>query len=42
MIFMTFGTGLGAGIILNGRLYTGNDMAGNWVIFGFQFRTGGL
>jgi hypothetical protein len=29
MIFMTFGTGLGAGIILNGRLYTGtNDMAG--------------
>lgn len=29
MIFMTFGTGLGAGIILNGCLYTGtNDMAG--------------
>jgi len=29
MIFMTFGTGLGAGLILNGRLYTGtNDMAG--------------
>jgi glucokinase len=29
LIFMTFGTGLGAGFILNGRLYTGaNDMAG--------------
>jgi glucokinase len=29
MIFMTFGTGLGAGIILNNRLYTGaSDMAG--------------
>ena len=29
MIFLTFGTGLGAGIILNGRLYAGtNDMAG--------------
>lgn len=29
MIFMTFGTGLGAGIILNGCLYIGtNDMAG--------------
>jgi glucokinase len=29
MIFMTFGTGLGAGIILNDQLYTGtNDMAG--------------
>ena len=29
MIFLTFGTGLGAGLILNGRLYTGtNDMAG--------------
>ena len=29
MIFMTFGTGLGAGMILNGRLYRGaNDMAG--------------
>lgn len=29
MIFMTFGTGLGAGLILNGRLYAGtNDMAG--------------
>jgi len=29
MIFMTFGTGMGAGLILNGRLYTGtNDMAG--------------
>ncbi len=29
MVFLTFGTGLGAGIILNGRLYTGrNDMAG--------------
>ncbi|HOF19830.1 MAG TPA: ROK family protein [Bacteroidales bacterium] len=29
MIFMTFGTGLGAGLILNGRLYSGtNDMAG--------------
>lgn len=29
MIFLTFGTGLGAGLILNSRLYTGtNDMAG--------------
>lgn len=29
MIFLTFGTGLGAGLILNGRLYTGtSDMAG--------------
>ena len=29
MIFLTFGTGLGAGMILNDRLYTGaNDMAG--------------
>jgi len=29
MVFLTFGTGLGAGLILNGRLYTGtNDMAG--------------
>ncbi len=29
MIFLTFGSGLGAGLILNGRLYTGaNDMAG--------------
>ncbi|MBQ1847927.1 MAG: ROK family protein [Clostridia bacterium] len=29
MIFLTFGTGLGAGLILNGALYTGtNDMAG--------------
>ena len=29
MIFMTFGTGLGAGIILNGHLYAGTcDMAG--------------
>lgn len=29
MIFMTFGTGLGAGLILNGKLYTGkNGMAG--------------
>lgn len=29
MIFLTFGTGLGAGLILNGKLYTGaNDMAG--------------
>ena len=29
IIFMTFGTGLGAGLILNGRLYSGtNDMAG--------------
>lgn len=29
MIFLTFGTGLGAGLILNGQLYTGaNDMAG--------------
>jgi glucokinase len=28
-IFLTFGTGLGAGLILDGRLYTGaNDMAG--------------
>ena len=29
MIFLTFGTGFGAGLILNGRLYTGfNDLAG--------------
>ena len=29
MIFLTFGTGLGAGLILNGRLYAGSsDMAG--------------
>jgi len=29
MIFMTFGTGLGAGLIINGSLYAGtNDMAG--------------
>lgn len=29
VIFLTFGTGLGAGLILNGRLYHGaNDMAG--------------
>lgn len=29
MIFLTFGTGLGAGLILNGKLYKGvNDMAG--------------
>ncbi|MCI6909598.1 MAG: ROK family protein [Clostridiales bacterium] len=29
MIFLTFGTGLGAGLILGGRLYAGtNDMAG--------------
>ena len=29
MIFLTFGTGLGAGLILDGRLYTGtNDNAG--------------
>ncbi len=29
MIFLTFGTGLGAGLILNGDLYTGtNEMAG--------------
>lgn len=29
MIFMTFGTGMGAGLILNGQLYAGtNDMAG--------------
>ena len=29
MIFLTFGTGMGAGIILNGRLYSGTcDMAG--------------
>lgn len=29
MIFLTFGTGLGAGLILNGRLYSGtNDNAG--------------
>ena len=29
MIFLTFGTGLGAGMILNGKLYTGtNNMAG--------------
>lgn len=29
MIFLTFGTGLGAGLILDGKIYTGtNDMAG--------------
>jgi len=29
MVFLTFGTGFGAGLILNGKLYTGaNDMAG--------------
>lgn len=29
MIFLTFGTGLGAGLILNGRIYAGtNDLAG--------------
>jgi glucokinase len=29
MLFLTFGTGMGAGMILNGRIYTGtNDMAG--------------
>lgn len=29
MVFLTFGTGMGAGLILGGRLYTGaNDMAG--------------
>jgi glucokinase len=29
MVFLTFGTGLGAGLILNGKLYTGtNDLAG--------------
>ena len=29
MLFMTFGTGLGAGLILDGKLYSGtNDMAG--------------
>jgi glucokinase len=29
MIFLTFGTGLGAGLILDGRIYTGtNDLAG--------------
>lgn len=29
MIFLTFGTGMGAGLILNGRLYSGtSDMAG--------------
>lgn len=29
MIFLTFGTGMGAGLILNGKLYAGtNDMAG--------------
>lgn len=29
MVFMTFGTGLGAGLIINGRLYSGtNDNAG--------------
>lgn len=29
LIFLTFGTGMGAGLVLNGRLYTGsNDMAG--------------
>ncbi len=29
MIFLTFGTGMGAGLIINGQLYTGtNDLAG--------------
>jgi glucokinase len=29
IVFLTFGTGMGAGLILNGRLYSGaNDMAG--------------
>ncbi|QNK54429.1 ROK family protein [Paenibacillus sp. PAMC21692] len=29
MIFLTFGTGMGAGLVLNGKLYAGtNDMAG--------------
>jgi glucokinase len=29
MVFLTFGTGMGAGLILNGQLYTGaNDLAG--------------
>lgn len=29
LVFLTFGTGFGAGLILNGRLYTGtNDLAG--------------
>ncbi len=29
MVFLTFGTGMGAGLILNGRLYAGtNDLAG--------------
>jgi glucokinase len=29
MVFLTFGTGMGAGLILDGKLYTGaNDMAG--------------
>ena len=29
MVFLTFGTGFGAGLILDGRLYSGtNDMAG--------------
>ena len=29
MIFLTFGTGMGAGLILNGRLYSGtNDLGG--------------
>jgi glucokinase len=29
MVFLTFGTGMGAGLILDGRLYTGtNDLAG--------------
>lgn len=29
MVFMTFGTGLGAGLVLNGKIYTGtNDLAG--------------
>jgi glucokinase len=29
MIFLTFGTGMGAGLVLNGQLYTGtNDLAG--------------
>jgi len=29
MVFLTFGTGMGAGLVLNGRIYTGiNDLAG--------------
>lgn len=34
IIFLTFGTGMGAGLILNGRLYSGtNNMAGEVVIY---------